>query len=152
GGDWSMLVKVYMDFKAVCGYQDTGPQIDGKDKPAEVGAWIKSGRKWGSPPELANMGKLGQKGSFVDNWWRWWRSLQPPERVWMGGMLSWVDDMTWGKLPRMYGRNGFMQIMICLLWWGQEVHRQAQTDSGWASAVGCVEHVLRHFVQENLAQ
>ncbi|KAJ7855149.1 hypothetical protein B0H14DRAFT_2579490 [Mycena olivaceomarginata] len=152
GGDWSMLVKAYMDFEAVCGYQDMGPRIDGKDKLAEMGAWIKSGRKWGSPPKLVNMGKLGQKGSFVDNWWHWWRSLQPPERVWMGGMLSWVDDMIWGKLPRMYGQNGFMQIMICLLWWGQEVHRQARTDSGWASAVGCVEHVLRHFVQENLAQ
>ncbi|KAJ7787570.1 hypothetical protein B0H14DRAFT_3505320 [Mycena olivaceomarginata] len=152
GGDWSMLVKAYMDFEGACGYQDTGPRIDGKDKPAEVGAWIKSGRKWGSSPKLANLGKLGQKGSFVDNCWRWWRSLQPPERVWMGGMLSWADDMTWGKLPRMYGRNGFMQVMICLLWWGQEVHRQARTDSGWASAVGCVEHFLRHFVQENLAQ
>ncbi|KAJ7787819.1 hypothetical protein B0H14DRAFT_2628964 [Mycena olivaceomarginata] len=109
GGDWLMLVKAYMDFEAVCGYQDTGPRFDGKDKPAEVAAWIKSGRKWGSSPKLENLGKLGQKGSFVDN--------------------CHLNEFGW-----------------------VEVHRQGRTDSGWASAVGCVEHVLRHFVQENLAQ
>ncbi|KAF8145913.1 hypothetical protein K438DRAFT_1781538 [Mycena galopus ATCC 62051] len=152
GTEWAKLVKAYLDFEAACGYQDSGPRIDGESKPEEIGVWIKNGRKWAVPPKLRRLGKVGDTGSYANGWWLWWRSLQP-ERMWVMGMLTWPSDMTWGKLPQMYGRNGFMQIMASLLWWGLEEFKKASngTESGWDTAVVSMTAVLEVLVAEGRA-
>ncbi|KAJ7821733.1 hypothetical protein B0H13DRAFT_1527994, partial [Mycena leptocephala] len=139
----------YLNFEAAFGYQDSGPRIDGDPKPEEISAWLKGGRKWSAPPRISNLGRLGEKGTYADIWWLWWRSLQPPERMWVGGMLTWPTEMTWGKLTRMYGRNGFMHVMASLLWWGMAEFRSganASEASGWSIAVSSVEDVLGALV------
>ncbi|KAJ7016271.1 hypothetical protein C8F04DRAFT_1282007 [Mycena alexandri] len=48
----------------------------------------------------------------------------------------------------MSGRNGFMQVMASLLWWGMEEFRDGSEDtSGWAAAVGDVEGILYGVLQ-----
>ncbi|KAF8209729.1 hypothetical protein K438DRAFT_1753376 [Mycena galopus ATCC 62051] len=156
GADWGHLVIAYLEFEAACGYQEAGPRMDGEHRPAEVAAWMKSGRKWGALPKMRKIGSVGDKASYADDWWLWWRSVQPPERECMGGtLLTWPTKMTWGKLPRMYGKNGFMLVIASLLWWGQEETRTgnaAATGSDWGMAVTGVTGILKHLVREGLAR
>ncbi|KAJ7770049.1 hypothetical protein B0H16DRAFT_1715674 [Mycena metata] len=126
GSEWSGLVNEYLDYEAACGYQDGGGRVGGDNRPEEIAAWVNRGRKWFSPPKIARLGQLGEEGSYADNWWNWWKSIQPVEREPIDdtGMLTWpMGKMTWGKLTKMFGRNGFMQVMAGLLWWGLEEFR-----------------------------
>ncbi|KAJ7633768.1 hypothetical protein DFH06DRAFT_1336855 [Mycena polygramma] len=154
GDDWAELVDTYLDFEAACGYQEQGPRIHGVGKPEEIAAWLKGGRKWFAPPKIARVGRVGETGSYADNWWLWWRSIQPRERLWIGGMLTWGTDMTWGKLTTLYGRNGFMQVMASLLWWGMLEFRGGENGekSGWSLAVSDVQMVLRALLDSNLLE
>ncbi|KAJ7019035.1 hypothetical protein C8F04DRAFT_1276733 [Mycena alexandri] len=90
--DWARLVNEYLDFEAAAGYPDEGPRIVAfAAKDQELGeAW-------------------GRKRSYADNWWMWWRSLQPSGRevVEETGMMTMPMEMEWGKLTKMSGRNGF---------------------------------------------
>ncbi|KAJ7022288.1 hypothetical protein C8F04DRAFT_1272732 [Mycena alexandri] len=143
--DWARLVNEYIDFEAAAGYPDEGPRMGGDGRPSEVGEFLTGGRKWHSPPKIRKLGKLGDKGSYTDNWWMWWRSLQPAERevVEETGMMTMPMEMAWGKLTKMSGRNGFLQVMASLFWWGLEEFRDGREDkSGWAAAVGDVEGIL----------
>ncbi|KAJ7042208.1 hypothetical protein C8F04DRAFT_1252184 [Mycena alexandri] len=153
--DWARLVNEYMDFEAAAGYPEDGPRIGGESRPSEVGEFLNGGRKWHSPPKIRNLGKLGEKGSYADNWWLWWRSLQPNERevIEETGMMTMPREMDWGKLTKMSGRNGFMQVMASLLWWGMDEFRDGSEDaSGWAAAVGDVEGILYGIVQSGEVQ
>ncbi|KAJ7030689.1 hypothetical protein C8F04DRAFT_1263591 [Mycena alexandri] len=153
--DWARLVDEYLDFEAAAGYPEEGPRMGGEGRPAEVGEFLNGGRKWHSPPRIRNLGKLGEKGSYADKWWMWWRSVQPKERevVEETGLMTMPMEMEWGKLTKMSGRNGFMQIMASLLWWGLEAFRDgADDDSGWATAVGDVEGILYGVLQSGEVQ
>ncbi|KAJ6492728.1 hypothetical protein C8R47DRAFT_1070280 [Mycena vitilis] len=152
GDDWAGLVSTYIDFEAACGYQESGPRIHGEGKPDEIVTWLKGGRKWFAPPHIARVGRVGEAGSYADNWWLWWRSIQPPERLWIGGMLTSPVEMTWGKLARLYGRNGFMQIVASLLWWGMQEFRSGENGekSGWSLAVSDVDDILRGMLKANI--
>ncbi|KAJ6496483.1 hypothetical protein C8R47DRAFT_1212805 [Mycena vitilis] len=154
GEDWAELVNSYLDFEAVCGYQESGPMIQGAGKPAEIASWLKGGRKWFSPPHIARVGRIGEEGSYADNWWLWWRSIQPCKRLWVGGMLTSPVDMTWGKMPGLYGRNRFMQVVASLLWWGLQEFRSGENGekSGWSLAVSDVECMLREMLRANVAR
>ncbi|KAJ7446034.1 hypothetical protein B0H11DRAFT_2249218 [Mycena galericulata] len=149
--DWADCVDKYLDFEAACGYQDEGPRIGGEGRPDEVAEWIRGGRKWFSPPSIKNLGRLGEKGSYANNWWLWWRSIQPPERQWFGGMLTAPTEMTFGKMTTMYGRNGFMQVMASLLWWGLQESRGGSLgkQTGWSQAVSDVRSMLECLVSSN---
>ncbi|KAJ7022381.1 hypothetical protein C8F04DRAFT_1272725 [Mycena alexandri] len=113
--DWARLVNEYIDFEAAAGYPDEGPRIGGRRK----------------------LGKLGDKGSYTDNWWMWWRSLQPAERevVEETGMMTMPMEMAWGKLTKMSGRNGFLQVMASLFWWGLEEFRDGHEDKSGSGEV-----------------
>ncbi|KAJ7734649.1 hypothetical protein B0H16DRAFT_1467497 [Mycena metata] len=143
--DWARLVNEYMDFEAAAGYPEDVPRIGGDGRLSEVGDFLTGGQKWHSPPKIRNLGKLGAKGSYADNWWFWWRSLQPNEREVNEetGMMTMPMEMEWGKLTKMSGRNGFMQVLASLLWWGMEEFQNGSEDtSGWGEAVGDVEGML----------
>ncbi|KAJ7029966.1 hypothetical protein C8F04DRAFT_962259 [Mycena alexandri] len=148
GEEWSGVINQYLDYEAACGYQDGGSRVGGDNRPEEITLWVSRGRKWFSPPKIARLGKLGEEGSYADTWWNWWKSIQPVERepIEDTGMLTWpMGKMTWGKLTKMGGRNGFMQVMAGLLWWGLEEFRGGDDEddhAGWLAAVGDVEGIL----------
>ncbi|KAJ7727717.1 hypothetical protein B0H16DRAFT_1470779 [Mycena metata] len=43
------------------------------------------------------------------------------ERVYMGGALSQPDNADWEDLVKLNGKNGLLQVMALLLWWGDYV-------------------------------
>ncbi|KAJ7164579.1 hypothetical protein C8R43DRAFT_878649 [Mycena crocata] len=142
---WADCVDKFLDFEAACGYQEKGPRIGGEDRPDEVQAWLGSGRRWFVAPAIATLGMVGEADSFVDRWWRWWRSIQPPERSWLGGRITRPREITWKKMAGLYGKNGFLQVMGTLLWWGLEEARRAE-ESGWEKAVKEVHYVLSELI------
>ncbi|KAJ7163636.1 hypothetical protein C8R46DRAFT_902658, partial [Mycena filopes] len=146
GGEWSDLVTKYLEFEKACGYQDEGPRIGGSNKPTEIGWWIGRARNEGRG--------IGDGGSFADNWWLWWKSLQPSERteeIEGTGMLTFPMKMTWGRLATLYGRNGFMQVMAALLWWGLALRGEEQKE-GWLAAVADVECILHGIIESGEAK
>ncbi|KAJ7018782.1 hypothetical protein C8F04DRAFT_976719, partial [Mycena alexandri] len=152
GKEWSELVTRYLEFEGACGYQEDGPRIGGEKKPEEVGKWISRGRKWFSPPRIANVGAVGEMGSYAENWWVWWRSLQPVERVLIEetGMMSFPAKLSWGKLTKLHGRNGFMQVMASLLWWGLAMKGDGEK-TAWLEAVTDVVCILTGVIQSGEA-
>ncbi|KAJ7120548.1 hypothetical protein C8R43DRAFT_839723, partial [Mycena crocata] len=142
---WGDLVEKFLDFEEACGYVDKGTQIGIDERPTEIWEWLRKGRRWHVPPKIKNLGRCGEAKTYVDNWWLWWRSIQPGERDWVGGMLTWPNKITWGSLTGLCGKNGFMQIMASLLFWGIEEDRTA-ADSGWDVAVSEVQEVLAALV------
>ncbi|KAJ7121213.1 hypothetical protein C8R46DRAFT_1238480 [Mycena filopes] len=154
GKEWSDLVAKYLEFEKVCGYQEEGGgRIGGENRPEEVGRWISRARQWFSPPVIGNLGKLREKGSYVDRWWLWWKSVQPSERVEIEqtGMLTLPMKMSWGKLPKLYGNNGFMQVMASLLWWGLTMRGEEEKE-GWLLAVADVECILHGVIESGEAK
>ncbi|KAF8121842.1 hypothetical protein K438DRAFT_1793550 [Mycena galopus ATCC 62051] len=100
------------------------------------------------PPCLGVLGTR-EGDDWVGGWWRWWRNLQPEERLVVEGELSRPEDADWSRLSGMYGKNGLLHVMATLCWWGTVVGRQksrggmepgAQED--WAKAVADVTWVL----------
>ncbi|KAJ7170634.1 hypothetical protein C8R43DRAFT_875402 [Mycena crocata] len=144
GEEWADCVNRFLDFEAGCGYVEKGPRIGGgKDRPHEVWEWVKGGRRWHDFPVLDSkkIGGIGQVGTFVDTWWLWWRSIQPPERKWVNGGLTCPPGMKWGRMATLCGPNGYMQVMLSLLWWGSAVAGK-QNEGDWSSAVGQVDFAL----------
>ncbi|KAJ6517554.1 hypothetical protein DFH09DRAFT_940422 [Mycena vulgaris] len=107
-----------MDFEAAFEYAEEGGQITAKERPKAVKEWLIRARNWGMLMQLGTLGKRGQEGTFVGQWWIWWQALQPGERVFFEGRLSEPDDADWSAMMKLNGKNGFLQVMATLLWWG----------------------------------
>ncbi|KAJ7503445.1 hypothetical protein B0H11DRAFT_1710992 [Mycena galericulata] len=148
GDGWAELVETWVKIEEAAGYENDGGKLTSDERPAEVGEFLKGGRKWFHPPTVRNVGRLGREGTFVDRWWLWWRAIQPPEREWVAGRLSRPEEMTWGSLPKMHGRTGFMLVLASLLWWGlasqggADAGRDAEPSMEWWRAVGDVQFLL----------
>ncbi|KAJ7855820.1 hypothetical protein B0H13DRAFT_1517247, partial [Mycena leptocephala] len=54
-------------------------------------------------------------------WWKWWVSLQPAERVYHERRLEQPSSASWDVLAQLHGKNGLLQVMVTLLWWGDLV-------------------------------
>ncbi|KAJ7078271.1 hypothetical protein B0H15DRAFT_789080 [Mycena belliarum] len=150
GSEWGDLVNAWLDLEAACDYNDDGGKLDTMHRPPEVHEFIKHGRKWWAPPAIQNVGRVGEKNSYADRWWLWWRHLQPKERLWVGGMLTTPTEMTWTpKLTTMHGRVGFMQVLASLLWWGLAEAKAGDVGraSGWEDAVEDVAFLLQRLVE-----
>ncbi|KAJ7785057.1 hypothetical protein DFH07DRAFT_726480 [Mycena maculata] len=68
---------------------------------------------------LGKLGKVGEDGTFADNFWTWWIALQPPERVVFEGRLSRTSEADWGKMLELCRKSRVLQVMAALLWWGE---------------------------------
>ncbi|KAJ7883493.1 hypothetical protein B0H14DRAFT_2339592, partial [Mycena olivaceomarginata] len=141
-------VAKYFDFEAEWGFPDTSPLMDTKYRPQQVGGWLARGRKWTMPLCLDVLGTR-EGDDWVGRWWRWWRNLQPEERLVVEGELSHPEDTDWSKLSGMYGKNGLLHVMATLCWWGVVVDRQKSrggmepgAEEDWAKAVGDMTWVL----------
>jgi hypothetical protein len=97
---------------------------------------------------VGEIGDQKQAGSFVACWWAWWISIQPEERANFGGMLSCPTTADWSLVIKLHGRNGLLQVMASLLWWGEAVTKTSPFDQlDWAIAVDDVARVLEEMVQ-----
>jgi hypothetical protein len=82
--------------------------------------------------------------------WVWWRSLQPTERLREDGGFERQGDFEWGGMRDHAGRNGIVQVMLVLMWWGCALKfgdaEAAERVLDWELAVDKVRWTLRNMV------
>ncbi|KAJ7074819.1 hypothetical protein B0H15DRAFT_806620 [Mycena belliarum] len=151
GIGWAAVVSNFFDFEGVHGYGTDGAQISTKGRPRAVKEWIARARNWNAKPALGRIGAQGLPGTFAGSWWVWWKGLQPPEREEVRGGLSCPVGADWSAMAELHGNNGLLQIMLCLLWWGdQVVDANPFTKNEWSVAVDDVNWVLVELLRPGI--
>ncbi|KAJ6488778.1 hypothetical protein C8R45DRAFT_826902 [Mycena sanguinolenta] len=148
GREWAVCVEKFFDFEAAWGYVDEGPHLRREHRPQQVNGWLTMGRKWSLPLTLGtDLGTRDREDLWIGAWWKWWTSLQPKERT-MGreGGLSRPDLADWSEMAVLHGRNGLLQVMATLLWWGDEATRRTGERASWLEAVSDVTWVLERVL------
>jgi hypothetical protein len=135
GGGWLACVQEFVNFQRGAGFPDVGPSFPPATdtRPPEIAAWMKNRRPW-RDVEIADVEEFRRK------WCTWWNSLQPSSRIseTKGETLPPTVDMDWSRLQKP-GKNGFLLIMLSLVWWGKASNR----DEAWSTAIADVSTVLR---------
>ncbi|KAJ7018491.1 hypothetical protein C8F04DRAFT_1277636 [Mycena alexandri] len=146
---WARCVAGFFDFESAHGYSENRAQIPVAKRPRAMGEWLARGRQWDRFGQIGTMpiGDQNSEGSWVEGWWSYWVSLQPVERVYMGGALSQPNNADWEDLAKLNGKNGLLQVMALLLWWGDYVGDGADVFqfNDWTRAVQDVTWVLRQL-------
>jgi hypothetical protein len=130
--EWALLVDRFFDFEAAWGFVDVGGQITTEDRPNVLDCWISRGRKWEKNVDIGVLGDAKTPRMFVSKWWSWWVKVQPKDRS------------DWAPMLKLHGKNGMLQIMVLLLWWGKRVADGSPADAReWLSAVEDVAETFR---------
>ncbi|KAJ7250225.1 hypothetical protein C8J57DRAFT_1026729, partial [Mycena rebaudengoi] len=132
GEEWEMLVERWWDLEKSTNFITSVKSHATKNHPAEVHEWVKAACR-GSP-------EINDVEAFGKQWWLWWKGLNPEWRL-QGGILVREGTGDWGGLV-CPGTNRFMNIVVCLKWWGTELVTKGQPTEGWLDAVRDVMWVL----------
>jgi hypothetical protein len=138
--EWASLVDRFYDFEAAWGYTDTGGgAITTTGRPKAMEHWLARARKWEKTVDIGVLGDTKSPGTFVSLWWDWWVKVQPTDR----------SDLA--PLLRLHGKNGFLQVMALLLWWGERVADGNPADvREWSTAVEDVAEILLELLRPGL--
>ncbi|KIM74212.1 hypothetical protein PILCRDRAFT_14653 [Piloderma croceum F 1598] len=130
GSTWSGCVREFIEFQRRFNFPDTGPAFPPatETRPPEIAAWMKNRRPW-KDVDIVDTELFGRQ------WWAWWLSLQPDSRKRHDEPTA---DMDWAKVQKP-GKNGFLLIMLALVWWGAASNREGE----WLKAVADITDVLR---------
>ncbi|KAJ7820735.1 hypothetical protein B0H14DRAFT_2371894 [Mycena olivaceomarginata] len=145
GLEWAVCVQKFYDFEAAWGFVDEGAQMRRDGRPPQVSGWLSRGRKWTLPPTLGeDLGTRETVELWIGLWWNWWKSLQPRERsIESSGELSCPELADWSEMAELHGKNGVLQVMATLLWWGEVAQkRDLSARAEWLAAVSDVTWVL----------
>lgn len=148
GPAWAACVSQFYNFEAAHGFADDGAQIGAKGRPKPVKAWIARARKWNVEVDLGRRGGRHLLGSYIGMWWPWWAGMQPEERTITDEELSRPTEADWGPMSQLYGKNGLLQVMATLLWWGDSVDWvdvDVEERGEWERAVNDVAWVLEQL-------
>ncbi|KAJ6556066.1 hypothetical protein B0H19DRAFT_1376963 [Mycena capillaripes] len=142
----AICVRKLFDFESACEFTE-GATSGNRHRPRQVAGWLARMRKWHLPPALGeSLGTQQAEDTWTGEWWAWWRSLQPAERVLVNDELSRPEVADWSKTATMHGDNGLLMVLATLCWWGGRAHRGARnerdtdpaTREEWAAAVSDV--------------
>ncbi|KAJ7025490.1 hypothetical protein C8F04DRAFT_1269103 [Mycena alexandri] len=154
GIEWARCVSAFFDFESAHGYNDGSEQMPTEGRPKAFLEWLIRGREWDRFGMVGSMpiGTQNEEGSWVAGWWAYWVSLQPAERVYTGGVLSRPQKVDWSGLAQLNGKNGLLQVMALLLWWGDYVGDGEDVFQyvDWKRAVEEVTWVLRELETSGL--
>ncbi|KAJ6502978.1 hypothetical protein DFH09DRAFT_1335742 [Mycena vulgaris] len=129
GDRWASLVKSWVDLEVAAGCEDHGGHMPADGRPQEMTEFISKGRKWYDLPKIKELGGVGVAGSYVDRW------------------CLWPTELTWERLPSMYGRLGFMLVLLSLQIWAQ-AEEEAGSLGGSATFWSAVADV--HWLLETM--
>ncbi|KAJ7034184.1 hypothetical protein C8F04DRAFT_956730, partial [Mycena alexandri] len=134
-------VDTFFDFEAAWGYVDVGGQIATTGRPPAVEWWLGRGRNWDKTPDLGVLGTSKSADTFVSSWWTWWLGVQPKE------------EGDWAPLLKLHGRNGMLQLMASLLWWGEKAEEGGPIDRlEWSAGVEDVTRALTEMLRPGVIQ
>ena len=133
GDRWLLCLESFFEFQSRAGFPKSGPSFPlfTNVRPLEIANWMKNGRHW----QDAHIIDVEE---FARRWWAWWHLLQPKSRICDEGdpQLP-TSKMDWSDL-RKPGKNGFLLIIISLVWWG----KRSDQDEHWIKAISDVTAVL----------
>ncbi|KAJ6521828.1 hypothetical protein DFH09DRAFT_1330939 [Mycena vulgaris] len=147
GDRWASLVKSWVNLEVAAGCEDHGRHMPADGRPREMTEFISKGRKWYDLPKIKELGGVGVAGSYVDRWCLWWQGLHPAERELVDRELTRPTELTWERLPSMYGRLGFMLVLLSLQIWAQ-AEEEAGSLGGSATFWNAVANV--HWLLETM--
>ncbi|KAL1741224.1 hypothetical protein HDZ31DRAFT_45907 [Schizophyllum fasciatum] len=145
------VVHSYIKFEEVHGFptKDAGSKIISSKtiRPSQYSLWTKIGRKYDRAMPVKNVDEYGQQ------WWRW-LAAHLPESCRMRDSylldLSRVDptdSTTWNGLDKACGKDGLLQLVLSLLWWGDAVNAPGVLDvtrrDNWEAACVELDGILR---------
>jgi hypothetical protein len=136
GVEWASLVDRFYDFEAAWGYKDAGGAISTTRRPKAMEHWLGRARKWEKTVDIGVLGDTKSAGTFVALWWDWWVKVQGTDRSELGTLL------------KLHGKNGLLQVMALLLWWGERVADGNPVDiQEWSTAVEDVAETLQELLR-----
>ncbi|KAI5822729.1 hypothetical protein K523DRAFT_198681, partial [Schizophyllum commune Tattone D] len=117
-------------------------------RPEVYRMWTKFGRPYDQAMDLGM-----PAGPFREVWWTWWAALMPSVRRLDAGKLldhqqlllkiNKVED--WEGFDEFCGKDGLLQVLLTLLWWGDAVHGSGGTGkdrADWDAACADFASVL----------
>ncbi|KAJ7084879.1 hypothetical protein B0H15DRAFT_783529 [Mycena belliarum] len=146
---WEEVVQIERGYGWVMG-KSSGRGMNQTHRPAQVGAWVTAARGSRGGPMANGAGPpIASLTAFDASWWRWWGDLQPSWRIrnpenparFMQGEHPAVAEDTWRTL-RFPGRNGVLNVVACLYWWGVKVGPDGAGRESWVEAVRDVKWML----------
>ncbi|KAJ7794772.1 hypothetical protein B0H14DRAFT_2216959, partial [Mycena olivaceomarginata] len=127
GPDWKKLVKFWWSLEASSKFATLTKAHPTTNRPKVVGVWVKNAWK-GVPPDIGNM---------AEEWWGWWKAINPKWRLHDGELLAGEENGTWDSL-KCPGQNGFLNVIMCLKWWRSSM---GTPSDGWTRVVADVTWV-----------
>jgi hypothetical protein len=85
-------------------------RLDTTGRPNVVAPWLKSGRKYDTPPNIPDHAK------YAAAWWTWWIAHQPEWREARKLLQDTHKGEKWSQLCR-GGSNGIFMLILSLSWW-----------------------------------
>ncbi|KAJ7702610.1 hypothetical protein B0H14DRAFT_3527195 [Mycena olivaceomarginata] len=136
GVEWASLIDRFYNFEAAWGYKDAGGAISTTGRPKAMEHWLGRARKWEKTVDIGVLGDTKSAGTFVALWWDWWVKVQG------------TDQSELGTLLKLHGKNGLLQVMALLLWWGERVADGNPADvREWSTAVEDVAETLQELLR-----
>ncbi|KAL1749335.1 hypothetical protein FB107DRAFT_281009, partial [Schizophyllum commune] len=140
GRDWGLAfaTAVYAFFKLE-DHMDYPIRHDGRRilggsiRPAAYNTWSRQG----CPYDLSI--DLGDLSVFAQRYWLWWEALQPAGRHNSDGNLITIEEFEgvvqgmddWDGLEKCCGKDGIVQVLLFLLWWGDAVNSAGARPDEW---------------------
>ncbi|KAJ7430083.1 hypothetical protein B0H11DRAFT_1765718 [Mycena galericulata] len=136
GERWKGLVVLWWKLEESTRFATSIKSHPPRYRPKQVAVWVKNARK--GTPAL-------EVKTFSAQWWVWWRAINPDWRQGEGeGELLKGVEGSWGVME-CPGQNGFLNILICLKWWGERLDSDSREE--WERAVDDVNWVLRGMLR-----
>jgi hypothetical protein len=85
-------------------------RLETTGRPNVVAPWLKSGRKYDTPPNIPDHAK------YATAWWTWWITHQPKWHEAQKLLRDTHKGEEWSQLCR-GGSNGIFMLILSLSWW-----------------------------------
>lgn len=107
-------------------------------RPECVDLWLRRQRNIHFSPKIASV------ASIADEWWSWWRSLQPKWRKRSNSAYFSRDGTGNVSSIRIGGQSGLFEVVMVLAWWGDAMKALSDNSqqAAWGEAVTDVDWIL----------
>ncbi|KAG0695582.1 hypothetical protein DFH29DRAFT_758156, partial [Suillus ampliporus] len=137
---WKNIVAMWIKLEESLGFSDSSVSfLPSKQRPREVGVWIKNGRPMKTP-----LVPVTDIPGYAQQWFVWWASCQPD---WRNKEALIREDMRpagdWLCLRR-GGKNGFFMVLLSFACWCEAIVNDTDHFS-FTKAMGDVAWVLNQM-------
>ncbi|KAK6972149.1 hypothetical protein R3P38DRAFT_2585172 [Favolaschia claudopus] len=142
-GGWDKVVALWWKLEEAANFTGPAKGMGTKDRPTVVKGWINRARVGGPQPAIKD------SFGFDVSWWKYWAGMNPAWRI--EGKKKGEGEGDWDTLRKQTGKNGLLNVLICLRWWRDafEIRNAAEwgerVASDWKDAVADVLWVMERL-------